>query len=324
MQEVLNAIESFALNTLGMSSGRVSQLLVTVEVLLVYLLLSWLSKRILHRKITDLERRYIAVKMSRYLLTTLLLLFLIKTWLWGEGGKSLAGYISIISAGLAIALHAPLTNLAGGLFIAVRRPFKIGDRIEINSLRGDVIDTRMFQFSIVETGNWVDADQSTGRIIHIPNSLVFQNALANYTQGFNFIWDELPVTVTFESDWKKAKHILLEIAEQHNAVKSENAKKELRKAARKYLIYFQHLSPIVWTSMADIGVTLTMRYLVQPRKRRSTQTRIIEEILSAFAEHDTIDFAYPTTRFYNNAEEGKPGAGGRAELRAANPPDTDR
>jgi small-conductance mechanosensitive channel len=170
-----------------------------------------------------------------------------------------------------------------------------------------VIDLRLFAFSLVEIGNWVDADQSTGRILHIPNGKVFQETVANYTQGFNFIWDEIPVTVTFESDWRRAKEMLAEIAEKHTAIKSEQAQREVRKAASRYLIRYEHLTPIVWTSVVDIGVTLTIRFLTDPRRRRSTENAIWEDIVETFWQADDIDFAYPTMRYYDNVAEGKPG-----------------
>ena len=93
-----------------------------------------------------------------------------------------------------------------------RKPFKVGDRIEIDQITGDVIDIRIFQFSVVEVGNWIDADQSTGRIVQVPNSKVLREALANYQIGFEYIWHEIPVLITFESDWKKAKGLLQKIA----------------------------------------------------------------------------------------------------------------
>ncbi len=194
------------------------------------------------------------------------------------------------------------------LFLTVRRPFTVGDRIQIGDCAGDVIDLRLFAFSLVEIGKWVDADQSTGRILHIPNGRVFQETVANYTQGFNFIWDEVPVTVTFESDWRAAKDILTEISNRHAALTSEDAAHQVRRAASKYLIRYEHLTPIVWTSLADIGVTLTIRFLTDPRRRRSAEQSIWEDILDAFAVRDDIDFAYPTQRYYDNVVEGKPGA----------------
>ena len=120
-------------------------------------------------------------------------------------GHGIATYMGVLSAGLAIALRDPLANLAAWLFITVRKPFSVGDRISISEHAGDVIDQRLFSFSVVEIGKWVDADQGTGRIIHIPNGWVFKYSVQNHTQGFNFLWNELLLLVTLESNWKKAK-----------------------------------------------------------------------------------------------------------------------
>src|SRR5207247_865051 len=93
-------------------------------------------------------------------------------------------------------------------FILWRRPFEVGDRVQIGPHAGDVIDLGLFQFTLNEIGAWVNADQSTGRIIHVPNGKVFTDPVANYNKGFRYIWNEVPVVVTFESDWRKAKQIL--------------------------------------------------------------------------------------------------------------------
>jgi small-conductance mechanosensitive channel len=291
---------------LGVSVTIVDKVLWSVLAVLVYLVVRRTLVVILNRRLEDASRRYIATKTLNYLLGLFLILALLRVWLGGITG--LAASIGLISAGVAIALHAPLTNLAGWLFLTVRRPFTVGDRIQIGEHKGDVIDLRLFAFSLVEIGNWVAADQSTGRILHIPNGKVFQETVANFTQGFNFIWDELAVTVTFESNWRKAKELLTEISHRHAAVSSDEAARQVRRAASKYMIRFEYLTPIVWTSVADIGVTLTIRFLTDPRRRRSAEAAIWEEILETFAAHDDIDFAYPTQRFYDNVTEGKPGA----------------
>ncbi len=296
-------------NVSGLSEEAVHKLIVSALLLLVIFVLRGILSRIVAHRVTDIQRRYIVTKTIGYILGFVFLLGLGRIW-FGGGGK-LVAYFGILSAGLAIALQDPLTNLAGWVFITIRKPFVLGDRIQIGEHRGDVIDLRPFQFSIIEIGNWVDADQSTGRIIHIPNGLIFKEPQANYTAGFNFIWDEIGVMVTFESNWQDAKEILTRIVDKHTALQTKQAENEVRKAARKYLIFFQKLTPIVWTSVADSGVVLTMRYLCEPRRRRSTATMIWEEVLTEFAKRNDIDFAYPTTRFYDNAMEGKPEA--RAE-----------
>lgn len=213
----------------------------------------------------------------------------------------------MLSAGIAIALKDPIVNLVGWAFIMIRKPFEVGDRIEIDNVAGDVIDVRIFQFTIMEIGNWVDADQSTGRMVHVPNGKVFTDVQANFSTGFNYIWNELGVLVTFESDWKKAKEILTKII-NHNAENlTSEVQKKIKETSRKYMIFYSVLTPTVYTSVKDIGVMLTMRYLCDVRKRRSTAQQIWEDILIEFAKHDDISFAYPTTRYYNNLTEGKPG-----------------
>jgi small-conductance mechanosensitive channel len=212
-----------------------------------------------------------------------------------------------MSAGVAIALKDALVNLAGWGFIVWRHPFEVGDRIQIGDVSGDVIDLRIFQFTLMEIGNWVHADQSTGRVIHVPNGRVFTDALANYSKGFKYIWDEVGVLVTFESNWEDAKKILREIAARHAEHLSAEAERRVREASMKFMIFYSKLTPIVYTSVEDCGVLLTLRYLTEPQERRGRMEAIWEDILRAFAQREDIDFAYPTQRFYVNRTEGKPG-----------------
>lgn len=295
---------------LGLGPEIVGDILLTFIALVFMQLSRRIAGRLLDRRTDDVQRRYILSRTINYVLGFLFFIAVMVIWFGGLTGWT--AYLGLVSAGLAIAFQDPLVNLAGWAFISIRKPFLVGDRIEIASHKGDVIDARLFQFSMVEIGNWVDADQSTGRIIHIPNGWVFKHTIANFTADFKFIWDEVPVMVTFESDWARAKEIIARVGEKHSIIRDEDAAEEIRRAGRKYMIFFQHLTPIVWTSVADSGVVLTLRYICEPRRRRSTTTAIWEDILRAFAEVDDIDFAYPTTRYYANRLEGKPGAGGPA------------
>ncbi len=222
--------------------------------------------------------------------------FLLIGRIWFIGIDSIATYLGLLSAGIAIALQVPIVNLAGWLFILVRRPFELGDRIQIGEHIGDVVDINGFQFTLNEIGNWVDAEQSTGRLLDIPNGRVFSDIFANYTKGFRYIWAEMPILITFESDWKLAKRLLTEIIEKHYTEFAPQAGTEVKKAARKFLIYYNNLTPIVYTDVLDSGVNLTIRYLVNPRRRRYSREVIWEEVLTAFAKHDNIELAYPTYR----------------------------
>jgi small-conductance mechanosensitive channel len=272
------------------------------------LLVFWLFKQVLLSLLLrgrEVQAQYRVRKTTTYIIW--LLAFLVVGRIWFTGFQALSTYLGLLSAGLAIALQTPLVNLAGWAFILWRQPFKVGDRIQLGEHRGDVIDQRIFMFSLMEIGNWVDADQSTGRIIHIPNGKVFTDVLANYAQGFQYIWNEIPVLVTFESDWRKAKELLMELAREHGAAITGTAQQRLRESAKKFMIFYKTLTPTVYTSVKDCGVMLTIRYLCEPRRRRGSEQELWEGILDAFGRHEDIDFAYPTQRFYHNDREGKPG-----------------
>ncbi|MFC1628414.1 mechanosensitive ion channel family protein [Gemmatimonadota bacterium] len=300
----MDTITQFIEQWTGFSGVVQKQIFLSIFIVLLLLLLRHWIRGSIRRRVEDVSHRYYWQRITTYTIVILGILFIARIW-FIKGIQPLFAYFGIVSAGLAIALHDTVANLAGWLFILLRRPFQVGDRVEIGEMAGDVIDIRLFQFSILEIGNWVDADQSTGRIVHIPNGKVMREPLANYTKGFRYIWHEVPVLLTFESDWQKAKQILETIAEETVHQLSEDAEDQIRQAARQYMIFYGKLTPKVFLTVRDCGVLLTLRYLVNPRRRRSTEEELWTAILEAFAEHDDIDFAYPTVRYYDNRSEGK-------------------
>jgi small-conductance mechanosensitive channel len=281
---------------LNLSEMVAEHLVYTLGALVVFVALRLITSMIIRRNVQDEKRSYNLRKTFTYVYSGLFLFSLGSIWL--NGMDSIGTFLGLTSAGLAIALHDTIANLAGFFFIEARKPFRVGERVEINGVQGDVIDVRLFQFSIVEVGNWVDADQSTGRIIHVPNSHVLKYPTANSHVGFEYIWNEIPVLITFESDWRRAKELMLAIAGEQAESLSTGAQNQIRRAARKYLIVAGKLTPIVYTSVKDSGVMLTIRYLVNPRMRRGTEQKIWEEILTAFQAEPQIDLAYPTIRYF--------------------------
>jgi small-conductance mechanosensitive channel len=279
------------------------KILVSVIFILIFVVLRLVLLKILWRQTDDVKARYKWKKVLTYILAVIVLLLLAQVWF--EGFEDMGTYIGLLSAGIAIALKDLVTNVAAWMFIIIRRPFTVGDRIEMGSVKGDVIDIRIFQFTLLEIGNWVDADQSTGRIIHVPNGKIFTDYQANYTTGFQFIWNEIPILLTFESDWEKAKDILRRIAKKHTEHLTRAAEEKIKQAARQFMIFYSHLTPTVYTSVRDSGVLLTIRYICDARNRRGTEQLLWEDILREFAQHKDIDYAYPTQRFYDNLTEGK-------------------
>jgi small-conductance mechanosensitive channel len=266
----------------------------------LWLLRRWLLHAVV-KKISDVRVRYQWQKNTTYLFYILAALILGLLWL--SSLRNLVTYFGLLSAGLAIALRDPVTNIVGWLFILWRHPFDVGDRIEIGEHAGDVIDLRIFQFTLLEIGNWVAADQSTGRMIHVPNGMIFTHALENFSQGFQYIWDEIPVLITFESNWQKAKELLLDIVTTQSEQFSPDAAEQIKKAAERFMIFYNNLTPTVHTQVEASGVLLTIRYMCRPQERRASAEAIWEAILLAIHRHQDIEFAYPTQRFFNAATE---------------------
>ncbi len=280
-----------------------AKLIATSIAFFLFFVIRRLILQIVHKVTEDHKTIYQWNKITSYISFGLIFIIIIRIWF--EGIESIVTYLGLLSAGVAIALKEPLTNLTGFLYIIWRNPFSVGDRIQLGSHAGDVIDTNLFNFTLMEIGSWVDADDHTGRLIHLPNALIFSEILANYGKGFKYIWNEIPVLVTFESDWRKAKDMLLEIVKNNSKIQTKSAEKKVDEAKKKFMIKKPNLESTVITKVEASGVELTLRYLCRPTARRDTEHKIWEDILDAFEDHKDIDFAYPTERRFNHLAEGK-------------------
>lgn len=248
----------------------------------------------INKRVSDIKARHMVRKNLIYLtsLTAIIIIFSI----WVQKLNSISIFLGVASAGLALALQEVILSVAGWLLILIRRPYAVGDRIEINGVKGDIIDIRLFQTSLLEIGNWVDADQSTGRIVNVPNSFVFKTQNYNYSRGFEFIWNELPILVTFESDWQKGRTIMMQHAKKLAEGMEDRVRRKIDAMRNRYMIFYGKLTPIVYVDIKDSGVLLTLRYLTEAKRRRSTQDQLCQAILEDFAKEKDVNFAYPTYR----------------------------
>ena len=306
----LNRAEEAFHATFG-TSPLVWRILLSVVIALCYVLARRVSRRVLARALDDAASRFQINKIVTYVFGFTALLLLVNLWVQGLTG--LATYLGLLSAGIAISLQDPLTNFAGWLYILSRRPFKVGDRVQLGQFQGDVVDIRMFRFILLEIGNWVHADQSTGRVVHVPNGLIFKNPIANYDEAFGYIWNELEVTVTFESNWRRAKEVLARTVADHAEKLSPDAQQRIDAAADTFHIKFAKLTPVVWTSVVDSGVRLTMRYLCKPRERRSSSSEMWESVLAAIEPLADVHLAFPTTRVFHATDNPMPQGRPRTE-----------
>jgi small-conductance mechanosensitive channel len=293
----MDKLSAWIIETFGISEPYQIKISATILVLLLLYVFRLLILRMIRGRSKNLKVQYNWRKSLKYVNYGLFIL--IATPIWFSEFRSLGTFLGLLSAGLAIALKDPVSNFFGWIFIIMHKPFEMGDRIQIAETSGDVVDISFFQFSVMEIGNWVDADQSTGRVIYIPNGLIFTRPLYNFNQAMGRIWNEIPILITFESNWQKAKRILLDIEE--NTLKDVGLPESegLRKNDKRFTIEYMNLTPTVYTKVKESGVLLTLRYLCQPRNRRGSEQLALESVLAEFSKHDDIQFAYPTTRFYS-------------------------
>lgn len=156
--------------------------------------------------------------------------------------------------------------------------------------RGNAQDCR------VGSGQLAQREQSTGRMVFFPNSFIFKGHFFNYSTANSFIWDEVRILVTYESQWERARDIILRVAEEVSREVVERARQSQEKLSRRYHVNLGSPEPYAIVNIADSGVNLVLRYLSEIKLRRIMHDRICREILAAFKKEKEIELAYPTHR----------------------------
>jgi len=148
----------------------------------------------------------------------------------------------------------------------------------------------------MEVGAWLSGEQSTGRMVFFPNSFIFRGHFFNYSTADSFVWDEVHILVTYESPWKKARDIILKVAEEASRDVVQRARESQDRLVRRFNINLGSPEPYAYVSIADSGVDLVLRFLSEIKLRRTMRDRICSEILEAFEKEKGIQLAYPTQR----------------------------
>jgi len=271
----------------------IRKLLVNLFSIFLFWIILRAAAGFVRKNIADSKKRYLITK--RLYLAGILFIIIATFLLWANHMRELATFLSIFGAGLALSLHQIIGSIAGWALVATRKTFSVGDRIEINGIKGDVIDIGILRTVIMEVGSQADAEQSTGRIVTVPNSLILQNPVYNFTSHFEYIWNEIDVTITFDSSEKKAEEIMLLAAEESSSAIMEKARTQLDGMRDRYYFKYSHLTPIVYMSLSGSGIKLTLRHLIQARNRRAATSGLIREIYGKFMQSG-IKLAYDTYR----------------------------
>lgn len=186
--------------------------------------------------------------------------------------------IGLFSAGVAFTLQELILSIAGSFYIFIVKVYKPGDRIEINGIKGDVIDVDSIYTTIMEMGQWVSSDNYSGRIVKLSNAFVFKGPVYNYSKDFPFIWDEFDLPISYGSDIELAKKIIIEVATNLLSDYTANSKSKWKSVVNKYYIEDAQVAPTLAISLTDNWIQFNLRYIVDYKKRRFTKHMLNDNI----------------------------------------------
>ncbi|WP_243471064.1 mechanosensitive ion channel family protein [Winogradskyella sp. MH6] len=246
-----------------------------VWVILIFLLISWV-RRLLKKRLPDNALRYKSQKSIEIIGYFLVVLITI-TYFTGNI-KDFGLAIGLLTAGITITLQELILSITGSFYIFFVRVYKPGDRIEINGIKGDVIDIDSIYTTMMEIGQWVSSDNYSGRIVKLSNAFVFKGPVYNYSQDFPFVWDEFNLPIRYGSNIELAKEIVISVAQEKLSEYVTESISKWKGVVDKYYIEDAQVNPSLAITMTDNWVQFNLRYIVDYKKRRYTKHILNEEI----------------------------------------------
>jgi hypothetical protein len=215
-------------------------------------------------------------------------------FVWLGAGSNFSVAMGILGAGIAFASQEVIGSFAGYVNIVTGNLFRIGDRVQIGNVVGDVMDISILRTAVMEIGEWVHADQYTGRIVTVANRVVFSDPVFNYTQHWRYLWDEIMVPVTYDSDWRRAGELMLEHGREYTSRFHVHAQAELRALMEHYPVHEATVEPMLYIVMTDNWIEMTLRYVVEAHARRQVKGQLHHELLNHFGLEPDITVASAT------------------------------
>jgi len=269
------------------------KIVVSIVVIGIAVIVSRLAGRILKKRVRDVSQMHtltVLVRKISYVAAAVIVLAVVF-----EFGSNFATVIGILGAGVAFASQEVIGSFAGYLNIITRNIFRIGDRIRIGNVVGDVLDISLLRTTVMEIGEWVKDDQYTGRIVSLANRVVFSDPVFNYTQHSGYIWDEIMIPVTYEANWRRAVEVMLAKGQELTSRFHAEARAEFEGMVKRYpSLQPVPVEPSLYITLTDNWIALTLRYIVAVRDRRPVKGQIHGEFLKCFGEEPDIKVASVT------------------------------
>jgi len=246
-------------------------------ILLVFFLITWVRK-LLKKTLPDEGSIKYKTQKGIEVIGYIFVVLITITYFTGTI-KDFGLAIGLLTAGITITLQELILSVAGSFYIFFVKVYKPGDRIEINGIKGDVIDIDSVYTTMMEIGEWVSSDNYSGRIVKLSNAFVFKGPVYNYSNDFPFVWDEFNLPIRYGSDIELAKSIVIEVAQEILSEYVRNSINQWKAIVTKYYIEDAQVNPSLAITLTDNWVQFNLRYIVNYKKRRYTKNLLNQEIL---------------------------------------------
>ena len=258
----------------------------TTRIILVIIGLTIIGiiRRIVNRAISSMAKES-EIKYRLQKLTTfvgyLASIFIIAT-IFSDKLGGITVFLGVAGAGIAFALQEVIASFAGWFAIHFAEFFKVGDRVQLGGIKGDIVDIGILRTTIMEVGEWVKGDLYSGRVVRIANSFVFKEPVFNYSGDFPFLWDEIVVPIKYGSDRKLAREIMEKVTVDLVGEYIPRAKESWKEMHKHYLVENASVEPMITLIANDNWLEYTIRYVVDFKKRRGTKDQLFERLMDEF------------------------------------------
>lgn len=238
-------------------------------------------RRASFRYVHDTRRRYQILLVRRVVVWTAVVLIVILTFASQLG--SAVTFAGLITAGIAVAMQNVITSIVGYFFLIGRYGLRVGDRVQIAGVTGEVVDIGLVRIHLMELGGPADS-QPSGRVVAFSNSVVFQAGPGIFKQipGTNFIWHELKLTLSAETDYHQAKERIVQAVDAALADYREAIATQSRQLERNLsTISTAELKPKIRLHYTGSGIEAAVRYPVEIGKAAEIDDHIMRELLAA-------------------------------------------
>lgn len=244
----------------------------------VYLIIKVLQKTAF-KLVKDNSAKYRFKKLISflgYLIFIIGVIFIFNAKLSGLGTA-----LGVAGAGIAFALQEVIVSVAGYIAVFTSHFYRVGDRVKLGGIKGDVIDIGILRTTLMEIGDWVNGDLYNGKMVRVANSFVFKEPVYNYSGDFPFLWDEITIPIKTKGDYKYAKEIFSEILKDEVGDFADSSQKAWDNMIGKYDIENARVQPMITMVFDQNWITFTLRYVVDFKSRRSTKSNLSDKILTA-------------------------------------------